>query len=124
MFVFALRPRIIKSSLYQDGNKVAMQEVSLPSATVVRIPVDPQARLRAALRMLETRLDQQRASIVAWRENMAELSDVIRDLRDNAEACRRNLDELTSRVMNVHQVTGELDHDLDRVLDAAGVRDS
>lgn len=101
-----------------------MQEVSLPSAAIVRIPVDPQARLRAALRMLETRLGQQRASIVAWRENMAELSDVIRNLRDNAEACRRDLDELATRVMNVHQVSVALDHDLDRVLDAPSVRDS
>ena len=101
-----------------------MQEVSLPSATVVRIPVDPQARLRAALRMLETRLGQQRASIVAWRENMAELSDVIRDLRDNAEACRRDLDELAARVTNAHQVSSALDHDLDRVLDASGIHES
>lgn len=96
-----------------------MQEVSPPSSRIVRIPVDPQARLCAALRMLETRLDQQRAGILAWRAAMAELAGVMRDLRNSAEACRRELDGLAARVVNAHEVTRELDRDPDRLLDVS-----
>ncbi len=95
-----------------------MPEVSPSSSTIVRIPVDPQARLRAALRMLETRLDQQRASILAWRDSMAELSGVIRDLRDSAATCQRELDGLASRVMLARDITMELDGNLNRLLAA------
>ena len=98
---------------------LAMPEVPPPSSVIVRIPVDPQARLRAALRMIETRLDQQRASILAWRESMAELSGVIRDLRDNAAACQRELDGLASRVVLARDITTELDCNLDRLLEAS-----
>jgi chromosome segregation ATPase len=100
-------------------DEAVMQEASPPSADIVRIPLDPQVRLRAALRMLETRLDQQRAGIAVWREEMVNLSNVIRELRDNVETWQHGLDGLASQVATARETAVELDHNVDRLLDAS-----
>ena len=96
-----------------------MQEIALTPSNVVCIPLDPQARLRAALRMLETRLHQQRESVVAWRESMTELSGAMQDLRDSAEACQRSLAALGARARGAREVAAELDRNASRLFDAS-----
>ncbi len=75
-----------------------MQEAPRRSAEIVRIPLDPQARLRAALRMLETRLDQQRACLATWRDELSNLYVLSRNLQEGAEACQRSVDQLAGRI--------------------------
>ena len=75
------------------------------SAEIVRIPLDPQVRLRAALRMLETRLDQQRASIARWQSELSTLHALSRSLLEGAEACQRSVDDLAGRVAAAQSAT-------------------
>ncbi len=96
-----------------------MAEDTSRSAEIVRIPLDPQARLRGALRMLETRLDQQRASIATWRDALGGLRVVSRELREGAEACQISVDQLAGRLTEARRAVATLDRTADRLAEAA-----
>ena len=95
-----------------------MSEALLRSAEIVRIPLDPQARLRAALRMLEARLDAQRACIASWRDELSSLSALSRGLLESAEACQRSVDDLAGRFGDVHRAAATSHRTVDRPIQA------
>ena len=98
-----------------------MQEAPRRSAEITRIPLDPQARLRAALRMLETRLDQQRACIAAWRAELSSLCSIGRKLQESSQACERSVDGLPGCLDEARQATAALHRNADRLVEAADV---
>ncbi len=59
---------------------------ALPSAAIVRIPVPPQARLLAAVRMLERRLEEQRVAVAAWRDEVAKLAELMASVAETAKS--------------------------------------
>lgn len=59
----------------------------LPSAEIVRLPLDPPGQLRASLRMLETRLAQQQASLAEWRKSLSQLATSLRELCLSVDIC-------------------------------------
>ena len=68
-----------------------MQQPASSSAGIVRIPVSPQARLRAALRMLDTRLAEQRGAVAAWHDELSRLSTLLRNIGTEAQAVQQDL---------------------------------
>ena len=96
-----------------------MPEAPLRSAEIVRIPLDPQARLRAALRMLETRLEEQRSCIASWRDELSNLSALSRNLLEGAEACQRSVDDLASRIAGAQLVAATSDRTAGQPVEAA-----
>jgi uncharacterized coiled-coil protein SlyX len=104
----------------QIMDAAAMHGTFTQSAGVVRIPVDPAARLRAALRMLETRLAEQREVLSAWRQDAATLSLTVRNLSDSLASCQKELDALDAKVAVAKVAALDLERTLDRLLDATG----
>ena len=91
----------------------------MPSAEVVRIPVDPAARLRAALRMLDTKLAEQGKVMSDWRENADTLALATRDLADSLRSCQRNLDALDVKLAGARAAAIELERTANRLVDAS-----
>lgn len=75
-----------------------MQQSVSSSAEIVRIPVSPEARLLAALRMLETRLTEQRAAIEAWRGEMAKLAGLVGSIDAGARGVQQDLGLMGARL--------------------------
>ncbi len=99
-----------------------MQEAPFRSADIVRIPLDPQARLRAALRALEASFEQQRACIATWRDQLSSLRALSRDLQDRAAACQRSVDDLEGRIAAARLAAATLNENADRLAEAANGR--
>ncbi len=97
-----------------------MHEAFTPSAGVVRIPVDPAARLRAALRMLATRLAEQHEVMSSWRENAATLSLTMRSLTDTLASCQKELGALDAKITVAKVASLDLERASDRLLEATG----
>ena len=95
-----------------------MAEAPLRSAEIVHIPLDPQARLRAALRMLETRLEAQRACLATWRDELSNLSALSRGLLEGAEACQRSVDDLAGRIADARQAAATSHRTAARLIEA------
>ncbi|WP_428375833.1 hypothetical protein [Lichenicoccus sp.] len=68
-----------------------MQQPASSSAEIVRIPVSAEARLLAALRMLETRLAEQRTAVAAWRDEIGRLSALLQTVGTGAQAVQQDL---------------------------------
>ncbi len=98
-----------------------MQEAPRRSAEIVRIPLDPHARLRGALRMLQTRLDQQRASLATWQDELSNLCALSRNLQEGAEACQRSADDLAGRIAAAQLLAAASDRSADRTVAPAKI---
>jgi len=75
------------SSDKEPGPQAASRNGQTGSAEVIQLPLDPQVRLRASLRMLQTRLEQQQESMQAWRDSLLRLGTSLRELSREAQLC-------------------------------------
>nr|WP_321983466.1 hypothetical protein [uncultured Lichenicoccus sp.] len=96
-----------------------MQQPARSSAEIIRIPVDPQARLLAALRMLETRLAEQRAAVAAWCDELARLAEQLRGIGTQARAVHEDLGTMNTSLAQSRASCHEATRRADRLLDDA-----
>ncbi len=97
-----------------------MEEALQSSAEIVRIPLEPAARLRAAVRMLSIRLAEQGEVISNWRADADALALATRDLATSLKSCQRNLDALGVKLAAARAAGLELERTADRLPEGAG----
>jgi chromosome segregation ATPase len=83
-------------------------EAAPQTAAVIAFPVNPETRLRVALRNLDAALAEQRQAVAAFRKELAALGGAVSQLEDSAVELRERLSDAAAETERAREASAQL----------------